>query len=229
MAINTPISWCSKTKTEQQMTTKPPTSRPAPRRKSDLTRAAIVTAAEALFAAKGYEATSVRDIAAAAEVNAGLIHTYFGSKQRLFEIVVARLLSPEGLLQGDLETLGHRLARYTVKETDAEQRMRGLQLLIRCAASPIASRTVHRIFSDDIVRPLSERLKGPHAAERAALVSAFLCGFGLLQRIVRLDEICNGDQDTLIAYLAGATQNCVDGAEEAPSSAPPLTDEIATN
>lgn len=41
-----------------------------------------------LFATKGFEGTSVRDIAAAADVNLAMIHYYFGSKEKLFESIV---------------------------------------------------------------------------------------------------------------------------------------------
>ncbi len=44
--------------------------------------------AVALFATKGFEGTSVRDIAAAADVNLAMIHYYFGSKEKLFESIV---------------------------------------------------------------------------------------------------------------------------------------------
>ncbi len=45
----------------------------------------ILTQAEALFAAKGYEGTTVRDIAEAAGVNLAMISYYFGSKEKLLE------------------------------------------------------------------------------------------------------------------------------------------------
>lgn len=45
----------------------------------------IINAAEKLFAGKGYEGTSIRDIAAAAGVNISMISYYFGSKEKLIE------------------------------------------------------------------------------------------------------------------------------------------------
>jgi len=44
---------------------------------------AILDAATALFAAKGVAGVSVRDIAARANVNHGLVHRHFGSKENL--------------------------------------------------------------------------------------------------------------------------------------------------
>lgn len=48
----------------------------------------IMNTAVSLFATKGFEGTSVRDIAAAADVNLAMIHYYFGSKEKLFESLV---------------------------------------------------------------------------------------------------------------------------------------------
>jgi len=45
----------------------------------------ILGVAEELFAAKGYEGTSVRDIAEAAGINVAMISYYFGSKEKLME------------------------------------------------------------------------------------------------------------------------------------------------
>ncbi|HEX5365107.1 MAG TPA: helix-turn-helix domain-containing protein [Acidimicrobiales bacterium] len=50
-------------------------------------RRAILEAATALFSRKGPAATSIREIAAAAGVNHGLIHRHFGSKRQLVRAV----------------------------------------------------------------------------------------------------------------------------------------------
>ncbi len=47
----------------------------------------ILDAAKALFGEKGYEATSVRDIAELAESNVASINYYFGSKEELFKTI----------------------------------------------------------------------------------------------------------------------------------------------
>jgi AcrR family transcriptional regulator len=60
----------------------------ARRRTTGEVRAAIIDAARALFAERGYGSTSTRDIAARATVAEPLIFRHFGSKNRLFEQVV---------------------------------------------------------------------------------------------------------------------------------------------
>jgi AcrR family transcriptional regulator len=45
----------------------------------------IIATAESLFASRGFEGTSVRDIAEAAGINIAMISYYFGSKEKLME------------------------------------------------------------------------------------------------------------------------------------------------
>lgn len=48
----------------------------------------IIVAAERLFAEEGFDGTSVRDIAKAANVNIAMISYYFGSKEKLLEALL---------------------------------------------------------------------------------------------------------------------------------------------
>ncbi len=48
----------------------------------------IIETAMDLFAGKGYEGTSIRDIAEKASVNLAMVSYYFGSKEKLFENIV---------------------------------------------------------------------------------------------------------------------------------------------
>jgi AcrR family transcriptional regulator len=51
-------------------------------------RETIISTAMKLFAQKGFEGTSVREIASGADVNPAMISYYFGSKEKLFENLV---------------------------------------------------------------------------------------------------------------------------------------------
>ncbi|NNV56525.1 TetR/AcrR family transcriptional regulator [Limnovirga soli] len=46
-----------------------------------------------LFAEKGFEGTSIRDIATLADVNVAMVNYYFGSKEKLFESIVSHRAS----------------------------------------------------------------------------------------------------------------------------------------
>jgi AcrR family transcriptional regulator len=58
------------------------------------TKDRILDAAERLFMEHGFEATSLRSITAAAEVNLAAVNYHFGSKEELFQAVLTRRLDP---------------------------------------------------------------------------------------------------------------------------------------
>ncbi len=58
--------------------------------RTDQTRDRILDAAERLFADRGYDGTSIRDVAAAADVQINAVGYHFGPKEALFDTVVAR-------------------------------------------------------------------------------------------------------------------------------------------
>ncbi|MEM8664056.1 MAG: TetR/AcrR family transcriptional regulator [Pseudomonadota bacterium] len=78
-------------------TTPPPPSREGSRgpgrprgQRSEDTRGRILDAAEHLFADRGYDGASIRDVAAAAGVQVHAVGYHFGPKDELFDAVVAR-------------------------------------------------------------------------------------------------------------------------------------------
>ncbi len=62
----------------------------APSARSLQTKARILDAAEQLFAERGFEGASLRDIAALAGVQVGLVHHHGGGKEELFHQTVTR-------------------------------------------------------------------------------------------------------------------------------------------
>ncbi|VXB88603.1 TetR family transcriptional regulator [Flavobacterium sp. 9AF] len=48
----------------------------------------IITVTEKLFAEKGFDGTSIREIAKAADINVAMVSYYFGSKEKLLEAII---------------------------------------------------------------------------------------------------------------------------------------------
>src|SRR5258708_863098 len=74
------------------MTTPPPRSRAEQRRR---TQARLLHAATQAFFSAGYDRTTIRAVASAAGVDAGLVMHYFGSKQELYRRVIDAAPVPE--------------------------------------------------------------------------------------------------------------------------------------
>ena len=69
-----------------------------------------------LFAEKGYEGTSIRDIAEIASVNVAMVNYYFGSKEKLFEKIV-EYKSVTTRLQ--LDEIAHDKTLTSIKKIEA--------------------------------------------------------------------------------------------------------------
>ena len=116
------------------------------RAESAATQERILDAAEALFVEMGFAATSLRAIAARADVNLAAAHYHFGSKQGLFGATVHRRVAHanEMRLRG-LDELEARATPATVEEiialffeplTDESVRSKVLPLIARIYAEP---------------------------------------------------------------------------------------------
>jgi AcrR family transcriptional regulator len=92
------------------------------------TKEKILDAAERLFAERGIEATSIRDIIGVAEVNLGAVNYHFGTKQELAAAVFGRRLEP--LNQ-------RRLALLVEAEQNAGGRPPKLETLIEAMVRPV--------------------------------------------------------------------------------------------
>jgi len=91
---------------------------------------AIIDAAEKLFASAGFDGTSVRDIAAEANVNIAMISYYFGSKEKLIEAVFEKgthniKLKVENMMQdstmSNLQKVNILIDDYVDKFIDQQQ------------------------------------------------------------------------------------------------------------
>src|ERR1700734_4396858 len=95
----------------------PPGSRAEQRPRAE---ARILDAASRVFVTAGYERATIRAVAAAAGVDAGLVMHYFGSKQELFRRVIGAAPVPEvsgapgQATEQILATLADRLANEPV-------------------------------------------------------------------------------------------------------------------
>jgi len=115
--------------------------RPAARtfNKGQRTAARILDAAETLFAQRGYDATSLRDIATAAEIQQPGLYKHFESKEALYREVYRRALQPlADVMEERVRSVsehGHRALTDRLVDMLAE-RPNAAMLLIRSIIVP---------------------------------------------------------------------------------------------
>ncbi len=82
-----------RTPVTNSMSPQPPTS-PALRRRYDRRRQEVVATAAAVFARRGFQATSMDELSEATGLRSGGLYHYIGSKQRLLFEIFSQLLDP---------------------------------------------------------------------------------------------------------------------------------------
>ncbi|MCW2654368.1 MAG: hypothetical protein QOE41_3098 [Mycobacterium sp.] len=106
------------------MTTNAERKRPGRPPGASDTRERILTRARELFARNGIDKTSIRAVAAAADVDPALVHHYFGTKQQLFAAAIHIPIDPMQLIgplrETPVEELGYTLPSILLPLWDSE-------------------------------------------------------------------------------------------------------------
>ncbi|MEU8134654.1 TetR/AcrR family transcriptional regulator [Streptodolium elevatio] len=176
---------------------------------AEATAAALLDAAVARFSRHGYENTSVRDIAADAGVNPALIYRYFGSKEKLFVQVVSRDRDPAAIIAGPLGELPDRSVTWFRTRPPAIAGEHPLALMLRSAGREGVA-DLMRAQVRDTVGALADRLEGPEAELRAAMILALNVGMGALASVAGVDVLSEAPPERLRAHLAAAMRPLIE-------------------
>jgi AcrR family transcriptional regulator len=172
--------------------------------KSIRTRETIEAAAKELFAANGFERTSLRDIGARAGIDASMIIRYFGSKDALFARVATPNLRLPNLHDVNSAEVGETLVRHFLEQW--EDGGNGLQILLRSAASnKDAAQRLQEVFRSQVL-PAIARTGGDRASERAGLVASQLLGLALTRYVLKIPPIMEMSRETLVREVGATVQ-----------------------
>jgi len=127
------------------------------------TRAALVAAALKLYGDNGFEATSTREIAAAADVNAAMIAYHFGGK--------------EGLRAACADFVAERLRGIFGDDPEA-----ATPEAARAALAALLGAFIRRVVADEAARPLARFLLREISDPSAAFTRIFETAFAPLHR-----------------------------------------------
>lgn len=178
-------------------------------RNAAATRAALLEAARARFASLGYDATSLRDVAAAAGVDAALVSRYFGSKDDLFAEVLASLDDDGAWLKGDRESFAGRIAAQMV-ETDCEEGLDCLLIALRSIGSAKAHEALQPWSDANFHQPLRDAVgAGEDAEVRARLAGAVLMGVAITRALRPDFGLDEAQRARFTERLADLLQACV--------------------
>ena len=187
-----------------------PSSAPTTRRRdAATTRQLLLTAGRRRFAARGYAATTVREIADDAGVNAALISRYFDSKEGLFEaclrgvsVELGGSLGPRSTVEEVAGAVAEQLANPGTAEHPNQ-----LVLLLRTSGDENAE-AIRRDTLQSYARRLAEAVGGaPDGPEgeqllvRAQLALCAALGIAVLRSSTALEPLASADSAELVGPI----------------------------
>lgn len=178
----------------------------APSQRSLRTRARILDAAERVFAERGYDGASIRDIAAQAGTQTGLVHHHGGGKEELFHQCVAR--RAEELSRLRLEALEARRRLGPLAVRDVLQCFFGPYVGMARQGGPqwlAYARLVAHVSADPRWRAIAATCFDPTAARFIDEIAALHPGAGR-------DRVATGFVYSVAAMLAHLTSGWRIGA-----------------
>jgi AcrR family transcriptional regulator len=174
---------------------------------SESTREAVLEAARAQFAARGYQATTVRAVAASAGVSPSMIHHFFATKDELFLAAIRMPVDPEtvllAILDGPRDELPQRMVRVFVTNWQRPDSGPALRSVLRAAMAGEAQAAALRMFAEQLMLPrVSKALGLPPLQVAAALMP--LLGYALAGQLLGIEPLASQGVEDLVALLAPA-------------------------
>lgn len=168
------------------------------------TRTQILDVARRRFLEGGYQAVTLRSVAAEAGVDTALISYYFGAKRGLISEALALSANPADVIdraaaEADPATfpqraLGGLLALWEEPESGAP-----LRALISGAAHDAAlASLVKEMVDREIIDQVAARIGGASARKRAVAFCGQIAGLVVTRYILHLEPVCSMTRDEII-------------------------------
>ena len=179
-------------------------------------RERIIAAAVDEFGELGYDAATVRGIAARAGVDSALVHHYFGTKADLFSETVGAPMRPDvdvpAMLAGPRDDLGERLVRYLLESWERpEVRKRGVVLLRSALGNRLATPLLAGFLSRELLARIAAELDTPDAELRAGLVASQMAGMLIGRYVLKLPALTEASVDELVTWIGPNIQRYLTG------------------
>jgi AcrR family transcriptional regulator len=186
-------------------------------------RTSIVRAAMAEFAARGYDATSLRAIARRAEVDPSLVHHYFDDKADLFAASIEAPVRPDRLaahiLEGPRERIGEGLVRALLTALEEPKaRARIVSLIHTALGQEFAATLLRQFLTREVLDRIAATVGGGEAELRASLAASQMVGLIVARYGIRVEPLASASIEQVVARVGPVVQWHLTGIP--PSSAP---------
>lgn len=179
-------------------------------RKGQRTRQRILDGARGVFAAKGYERSTIREIAATADVDKSSVIQYFGTKEQLFREAVAWTIPIDRLLAEDLGQTADNMARGMLAAWAADENSPMSVLLRASMTSDIAAQVLRTNVTAQAIDSVAGRIDAPDARLRAALAAAMLMGVASQRYVLRMPDLSAADTEDILRLVSPLLRQLLD-------------------
>ncbi|HSK28169.1 MAG TPA: TetR family transcriptional regulator [Jiangellales bacterium] len=175
------------------------------------TRGEILVAARSEFAEKGFEATSVRGIAARAGVDSALVHHYFGTKEKVFVAAMELTVDPAEIAgrmaDGPADELAERVVRTFLSVWgNPTSRAPFLALLRSAIGHETAAALLRQFVTAIVLARIRPAVDGPDVDLRLELMASHLVGLAVIRYVVRAEPLASASDEQVVALVAPVLQ-----------------------
>ena len=190
--------------------TRPPRGAKRPGRRTGETgasREAILKAARALFAQRGFRGTTMRAVGKRAGVDMALVHYFFGTKAKLFSASVELPIDPRRLtelLKNSATTPGEAMARYYLEHLFVDRKEPIAAMLRAGIGDPECLPALRALIERTLVTAAAGAMRSEDARLRAELVGAQMLGLFVSRCVVGVEPLASATVDDVVRRLAPA-------------------------
>jgi AcrR family transcriptional regulator len=177
--------------------------------KKQRTRAAIQEHALRLFTEQGYEATTIEQIAAAAEISPATFFRYYPTKEDVlihddFDPMLAAVLAQAPAELPPIKAMRHAMRRTFDSMPAGEQERARVRMKMIMSVPSVRARSIDNIMAsvDLIAEPLARRLDVPVADPRVRALAGGLIGSMLAAGLSWIDDDSRDLRDVVDEALA---------------------------
>ena len=179
------------------------------------TRETIRAAARRLFAERGLRGTTIRAVAADAEVDPALVHHYFGTKDALFLAAMEMRVDPRRemaeVVEGGPEGAGERLVRVLLRVWDDPDVRLSLLGVARGLFDTQGQRAIKDGLLGVVVGPVVSGLGVDRPELRVPLVASQMFGIVMLRYVLEVEPVASMPVDQVVAIYGPTLQRYLAG------------------
>ncbi len=177
------------------------------------TRERILTQARQVFAELGFENTTIRAVAAKANIHPSMVMRYYHCKEELFAAAASIDFRMPDLTRVTCESRGQALIAHIMEQWEGENTRRELQVLLRAASTHELARQRFVQFVQQQALPVIRKVVvKDHQEERIALILVQIAGLVVSRYLLAYDSVVAMERGQLSRLIGSVVQGYISGS-----------------